>query len=308
MAKLVITRGLPGCGKSTKAREWVEKDADKRAEVNRDSIRLMLGGFTVGSSAQEKMVTKVSHNAIRDLLKSGVDVICSDTNLQDKYMRELYRIANSVGAEVEVWDMTNVSLYQVKYQNEHRTDKVPVPESVINRMYNKSVRDKGYPLPLPDMDSAGKGPDFYVGDFNLPMADICDIDGTVASGEGIRSPYDYSKVSKDRSRPAVIEMLHDRYKAGKQLIFVSGRPDINNVRRDTQEWLDSHVRLPYEMLLMRPADRLQINDSIIKRDLFDQHIRGYYNIGVVFDDRDRVVEMWRKQLGLDCMQVNYGDF
>jgi hypothetical protein len=116
-------------------------------------------------------------------------------------------------------------------------------------------------------------------------------------------------VSEDRVRRRVAELLQDRSRMGKGLIYVSGRPDINNVRRDTEEWLRLHVGVPFDALYMRPADRLQINDAIIKRDLFDEHIRHHYNLtGVVFDDRDRVVDMWRKQLGLDCLQVNYGDF
>lgn len=307
MAKLVIIRGLPGCGKSTYARAWVQESPDDRAEVNRDALRLMVGGFVVGSSEQEKMVTKIQHNAIRDLLKSGKDVISSDTNLQTKFVRELVRIANAVGAEVEVVDMSNVPLVTVLARNEHRKDKEPVPRSVIMKM-NKIIQSNPYPLPMPDVDSAGKGPDFYYGGFGLPWADISDIDGTVADMAGKRSPYDYSRVSLDRGREAVIEILHDRHKAGKKLIFVSGRPDINDVRRDTEHWIHAVVGLPYEALYMRPADQLQVNDAIIKRNLFDDNIRGVYNIGIVLDDRDRVVEMWRKQLGLDCLQVNYGDF
>lgn len=308
MAILVILRGLPGCGKSTYARQWVSEDPEKRAEVNRDAIRLMLGGYAVCTPAQEKMVTKVQHQAIKDLLKSGVDVISSDTNIAMKYMRELYKIANAVGADIIVKDMTDVPLDLVISRNANRKDKEPVPISVIHRMSQSVRKQGGYPLPLPDEDSAGKGPDFYYGAAGLPLADICDIDGTIASCEGVRSPYDYSRVKYDHSRDSVIDMLWDRHKAGKKLILMSGRPDINDVCRDTMEWLYAHNVPPFEMLLMRPADRQQINDAIIKRDLFDDNIRGKYNIGLVFDDRDRVVDMWRQQLGLNCCQVNYGDF
>lgn len=312
MARLVIIRGLPGCGKSTKARAWVLESPDTRAEVNRDAIRQMIGGFDIGSPEQEKMVTKVQHNAVRDLLKSGIDVVSSDTNLPDKYLRELFRIANSVGATVEVWDMTDVPLHVVHERNNNRTDKVPVPAAVINRMWSKSVKDKGYPLPLPNVDSAGKAPDFWIPNIHLIGAqefDICDIDGTVASCEGVRSPYDYGRVWFDKPRRRVIEILRDRHAAGKGLIYMSGRPDINSVRMDTEGWLRQYVGLPFAELYMRPADRQQINDAIIKRDLFDEYVRFNYNLsGLVFDDRDRVVDMWRKQLGLDCMQVNYGNF
>lgn len=315
MATLIITRGLPGCGKSTAAAGWVRMEPDNRFEVNRDAIRLMLGGFVVGSPEQEKMVTKISHTSIRDLLKAGKDVICSDTNLQTKYMRELIRIANTVGATVEVWDMTNVALEVALHRNKHRTDKEPVPERVIRKMYNSFIDNQPYPLPVPNADSAGKAPDLYV-----PVVidgieyDICDVDGTVASCTGVRSPYDYSRVRFDKPRRRVIEILRDRHEAGKGLIYMSGRPDITtkegtNVREDTEDWLHEYVRVPFTALFMRPANKLQINDAIIKRDLFDEHVREKFNLtGVVFDDRDRVVDMWRNQLGLDCMQVNYGDF
>lgn len=307
MAKLVIIRGLPGCGKSTYAYRWVTESPNDRAEINRDAIRLMLGGYTVGSPEQEKMVTKIQHQSIKDLLKSGVDVISSDTNLKTGYVRDLVKIANNVGAEVEVVDMSNVPLATVLEQNRNRKDKAPVPERVIHQM-NKIIQSNPYPLPMPNVDSAGKAPDFYYGDIDLPEADICDIDGTIASCEGVRSPYDYSRVLFDRPRYAIIDMLYDRHNAGKKLILMSGRPDINNVRADTLNWLDTYVCLPFEFLAMRPADRQQINDAIIKRDLFDENVRGKYNIGLVFDDRDRVVDMWRRQLGLHCLQVNYGDF
>jgi hypothetical protein len=49
-------------------------------------------------------------------------------------------------------------------------------------------------------------------------------------------------------------------------------------------------------------------DSIVKKELFEQHIVGKYYIDLVIDDRNQVVEMWRKDLGLTCLQVDYGDF
>jgi hypothetical protein len=48
-------------------------------------------------------------------------------------------------------------------------------------------------------------------------------------------------------------------------------------------------------------------DSIIKKEIFDRHIRDVYNIEFVLDDRNQVVELWRS-LGLTCLQVADGDF
>jgi hypothetical protein len=49
-------------------------------------------------------------------------------------------------------------------------------------------------------------------------------------------------------------------------------------------------------------------DAIIKREIFDREISGKYRIEFVLDDRDQVVDMWRKDLKLNCFQVNYGNF
>ena len=53
MTNLIITRGLPGCGKTTYARAWVAEDREHRARVNRDDIRAMLedGQFVKGVTA-----------------------------------------------------------------------------------------------------------------------------------------------------------------------------------------------------------------------------------------------------------------
>ncbi len=65
-------------------------------------------------------------------------------------------------------------------------------------------------------------------------------------------------------------------------------------------------KLVFQLFLMREAGNTE-NDAIIKRRMFDEHIRANYNVLGVFDDRDRVVEMWRS-LGLTCFQVDKGNF
>lgn len=49
-----------------------------------------------------------------------------------------------------------------------------------------------------------------------------------------------------------------------------------------------------------------ISDSAINPMLFDFSKVLCYT-GVI-DDRNQVVDMWRKDLGLCCLQVDYGDF
>ena len=45
----------------------------------------------------------------------------------------------------------------------------------------------------------------------------------------------------------------------------------------------------------------------IKKEIYDTYIKDKYYIATVFDDRNKVVDMWRKE-GLLCCQVAEGDF
>jgi hypothetical protein len=87
------------------------------------------------------------------------------------------------------------------------------------------------------------------------------------------------------------------------MIFVSGRKD--DCRDVTEAWLKANG-FEYDWLYMRKTgdDR---NDAVVKLDIFNEHIRNGYDVLGVFDDRNRVVNMWRR-LGLKCFQVAEGDF
>ena len=61
----------------------------------------------------------------------------------------------------------------------------------------------------------------------------------------------------------------------------------------------------YKKLVMRKTGDYR-KDSIVKREMFEEHIEGKYNVLFVLDDRNQVVDMWRKELGLTCLQCNYG--
>jgi predicted kinase len=111
VSRLVITRGLPGCGKTTRARHWVAEDPLTRCRVNRDDLRLMFYAtrFT-GLAERERAVTVVQYPAIRALLKAGFDVVSDDTWLREDLFQTLRSLAIRAGAIVEVWDMRNVPL------------------------------------------------------------------------------------------------------------------------------------------------------------------------------------------------------
>jgi hypothetical protein len=97
--------------------------------------------------------------------------------------------------------------------------------------------------------------------------------------------------------------IHEDDACSFGVVFCSGRED--TARAETALWIAENVEVPGELWMRAAGDRRR--DSIVKRELFDVHIRNRYAVRYVLDDRQQVVDMWRS-LGLTCMQVARGDF
>lgn len=303
MSTLHITRGLPASGKTTWARAWVAEDPATRARVNRDDLRAMTyGDATDYSWPQEEAITEASRDLVRTLLKAGRNVVADDMNLRPKYVREWQRFALANGAECEVVEFP-LTIAESIERDALRAR--PVGESPIRRMAKYLRGDTLAPLPN-DAPPASGAVTPYAPTPGAPRAVVVDIDGTLAL-MGDRSPYDLTRVHEDGPNAAVIEAVRAAYNDGARIVFCSGRED--SARDVTKAWLLEHIDQGFVLdspLLMRAAgDRRK--DSIVKRELFDAHIRDHYDVRYVLDDRNQVVDMWRS-LGLTVFQVAEGDF
>lgn len=88
--------------------------------------------------------------------------------------------------------------------------------------------------------------------------------------------------------------------ANYQLWIFSGRSDA--VRPQTEHWIETHVGTWDHLLMRRDGDYTA--DEMLKRRWVEP-IRD--RVLCVFDDRDKVVAMWRS-LGIPCFQVADGNF
>jgi predicted kinase len=300
MPTLTITRGLPASGKTTYARGYVAEDQDRRARVNRDDLRVAMYGKPVLDASGERAVTTAQQSAVRALLQSGRDVIVDDTNLRARYARAWADLAASEGASFEVVDFTtpvDECVARDAARDRH------VGESVIRRLHDRYIAGgRGF---APVTPTATQGEEFsrYVPNELLQPAWLVDVDGTLTTGPGNRSPYDWDRVGEDAPNMPVIRMVRALAKNGVHLIAVSGRDGI--CRDATWEWLKEH-RVPVTALYMRrPGDTR--DDTIVKSEILDEHIAPRYWVLGVIDDRDKVVAMWRAR-GLTCAQVAPGKF
>lgn len=304
MTTLTIYRGLPGSGKSTDARDSL-LSRKHTVIVERDILReLHPRGEAEELFAYENKITKHQHRLIKHLLGCGINVISSDTNLRDKYVRPLLKLAHEAEADVEWVDFRACWLEDVVRYNALR--KNPVPEDYIRTCHAKYIRGRDLsvqPAYDPSTDKTAEVvPYVQPASTNPLQAVIFDIDNTLAI-MGDRSPYDGSLVHLDTPNKEVRKALRLYYRNGTRVLIVSGRSE--EYRKVTETWLLTHG-IPYDKLYMRPEGDSR-EDSIIKNELFDKHIRdeGYYIAGV-YDDRHRVLRMWLA-LGLTTFHINGPD-
>lgn len=300
---LVITRGYPGSGKTTLAREWVAEDPEGRVRLNRDDFRRMMFNASWGLSyKQEQSVTNSQHAAAAVHLVGGRSVIADDTNLRARFARNWADLAVKTGAEFQVIDVTTDADECVRRDAKRIADgEHGVGEDVI-RMFAQKYPLSRWGEVKPSPRSAETPPAFYEPDWSKRPAWIVDIDGTLAHMVD-RGPYDLDRVGEDTLDDVVSDLVDMFRDWNNDIVIVSGRED--SCRDLTEKWLADNL-VSYEALFMRRADDKR-PDYIVKAEIFDEHIRDRWNVIGVLDDRDQVVKMWRS-IGLKTLQVAEGAF
>jgi predicted kinase len=302
---LWIPRGLPASGKTTWAREMVDRQPiGSIVRLNRDDVRAMMFGpdYRTPKHDGEERVSAVQHGPIVELLRSGADVIVDDTNLRVRHVKSFLQMAARAGAGARIVDdFLDVDVEECVRRDAGRPR--PVGEVVIRGMWEKHLRGGRRPH-VPFLDEAVTG-EPYIPTPGTPHAVMVDIDGTVAL-HGDRNPYDTSRYHEDTPNAPVVAIVQNAATLGHRIVFCSGRSE--EFRAVTEEWLNRHVLLRSSgwELHMRPAGDVR-NDAVVKLELFDQHVRSRFRVAYVLDDRDRVVRAWRS-IGLTVLQVADGDF
>ena len=292
-----ILVGVPASGKSTWAKDYV-KNNPGWARFNRDEIRFMTKNMPICDPKMESFINEIQEFTILGLLRQGKNVIVDNTNLKPEYIEAICEIVKyDATVRFRVFD---ISLEKAKERDAQREKKVG--DAVIERMY------KDYKKLIDSFDMSMRCPvkRIYKNpevDKSLPIAVISDLDGTLCHMNGKRGPFDWHNVHRDDLDESVASLLRRHHDKGDIVIIVSGRD--GSCRKITEDWLALHD-LPYDELYMRPANDFR-KDNLIKREIYDNHIRDRFNVLAVYDDRDQVVKMWRG-LGLKVLQVAEGNF
>jgi predicted kinase len=133
MTRLLITRGLPGSGKTTFARTL----QPRVTRVSRDDLRRMLHGRIMLTGWAEAQVTAVQRGMVETLLRRGADVIVDDTNLRPHTFGGWRSLASDLGVFFEVHDFTDVPLELCISRDALRPAELQVGAEAIRRMYER---------------------------------------------------------------------------------------------------------------------------------------------------------------------------
>jgi predicted kinase len=303
--KVIFTVGVSCAGKSTWADAQYSKNPTKVRIICRDWIRHQiltdrtqndgLKGYNVRRSPtniwnvwkfgkDEKLVTDMWMAEIETAVSAEYEtVILADTNLNkgrvENIKNMLIRDYCITDFEVVVFD---ISLEEAWRRDAARADGVG--QAVIFRQW----------LQYQDFINFGEK---YVPVKDTPKAVLFDIDGTLAT-KGDRGFFEWSKVGVDDVREEIRDMAAGFHSQGYRVIVMSGRDGI--CQKETVNWLHNN-NVPFDDLFMRKVNDMR-KDSIIKSELFFEHVAPFYNVKLVVDDRNQVVINWMK-LGLKVAHV-----
>jgi predicted kinase len=314
MQQVLILTGISGSGKSTFAKNFCNENAHW-LRINRDEFRkslthLSLNDFWKADNDYkqriESLVNELQKTAIQQALKRKWNIIIDNTHLKLTYLNQLIKLLAGFHVEIR-FKLVEVDLEECILRDQLRTDQVG--EIAIREQYEKlQILKKNFNfhqiITLQPATNQSASPMWQ--NESLPQCTIVDIDGTVAD-KGNRIAFDWGKVGEDTPKQNIIRLVKILKAEGYQVIFFSGRDAV--CRPQTVEWLCKYFNWntsDFQLYMRDENDNRK--DSIIKRELFESHIRDKYFVDFVIDDRNQVVDMWRQELGLTCLQVDYGDF
>ena len=143
MKRIILTRGIPACGKSTWAKQEVLKDPEHSIRINRDDLRNMCGKYWVPT--REKYITACKCTILINAINFKFDtIIIDEMNLnpkENRYLKDMVSMMNDTFKDnndkyiIEIKDFTKVPLDICLERDSKREN--PIGENIIRGIFNK---------------------------------------------------------------------------------------------------------------------------------------------------------------------------
>ena len=300
--KLILTRGIPGSGKSTWAKAWVAEDPEHRIRLNWDDMRNMMGPYWVPSREPINKFMLWSGINSAAYCTRPYDIVIDNMNLNPKDWKQY-----------EDWIVTyNQSLNseetKTQYVLEFKDFFTPVEECIrrdamrSNPIGEKTIKDiwRRYKHFIQTHEVEKLVNNLIKDDDTKPYCVVVDMDSTMCFNTQKRAWYGDGSTEamlNDTPNMGVVRLIeHQNY----PVIVCTGR---NKAQKEvTKKWLNKYNIFPEEFYMREDGDYR--NGVEVKEELINK-ILEKYNIVTIFEDCEPIVRRFR-EMGLTVLQPNKG--
>jgi len=281
MKQLIILRGLPQSGKTTKAKELIEELGDvmriSPTELNEMHLNPIFQSLV---HAQ----TLAAYYLSLDLT-----VVIDDLNLKKTELDFWKAFAKGQKVKAKVIDLRKVK-FDVLIQR-HRDNKINYK---VPAMVNLALQYDLYPKPKKK---------FVICDLDMTLTDCTKRLKYVVGVKKKNYKKFFEETPNDTLREECFFTLQDYAKAGHDIFFLTDRPEAT--RSATEKWLADKgifATLPINSLIMRPhGDNRPAAE--VKKDLIETYFHHDDWIEVIIDDDQTVIEMIKDNYKIKTLSI-----
>ena len=295
--KAYILKWIPACGKTT----YALNNLKSCIHINKDCLR------TDHPDLSEKEISLLQNERILLAAKDAHSIVIDNTHCNPKSLNKTIDLCKKVGYE----DIEVIDVFQRLIES-HGSLK----EAFLDCLERNYSREKRVPVSVLYAMAYQSGYD--VAELKWHPVMIIDLDGTLLNSDERHEvcrkedgKLDYSKYFSDEmlelDKPvlALVGLINSAtITTPYKVVIVSGR---NNICED--KTLDM-LPIGYDAVFMRNHFDYR-DDSIVKQDILNL-IKPFIDINntIVFDDRKRVIDMWRENwlYVFNCSQKENNDF
>lgn len=295
--KAYILKWIPACGKTT----YALNNLKSCIHINKDCLR------SDHPDLSEKEISLLQNERILLAAKDAHSIVIDNTHCNPKSLNKTIDLCKKVGYE----DIEVIDVFQRLIES-----RGSLKEAFLDCLERNYSREKRVPISV--LYSMAYQSGYDVAELKWHPVMIVDLDWTLFNSDERHEvcrkedgKLDYSKyfsdemLELDKPVPALVNLItNSTTPIPYKVVIVSGR---NNICED--KTLDM-LPIGYNAVFMRNHFDYR-DDSIVKQDILNL-IKPFIDINntIVFDDRKRVIDMWRENwlYVFNCCQKGNNDF